>query len=89
VGKIACHAIFQSCAHNFSARANIQNKLLCPNHHLDVPEVLTKRFIKGTNIGSNNSHPSLDFGDGVLMPKLAKKSEFDVTANVRWRKMEM
>jgi hypothetical protein len=32
-----------------------------------------KQFSKGTNIGSNNLHPSLDFGDGVLMPKLAKK----------------
>ncbi len=61
--------------HNFSAGANIQNKLLRPDHHLDVPEVWTKQFSKGTNIGSNNLHPSLDFGDGVLMPKLAKKSE--------------
>jgi hypothetical protein len=25
-------------------------------------------------------HPSFDFGDGMLMPKLAKKSEFDVPA---------
>jgi hypothetical protein len=74
--------------HNFSAEANIQNKLLRPNHHLDVPEVLIKRFIKGTNIGSNNLHPSLDFGDGVLMPKLAKKSEFGSPAKVEWTKME-
>ena len=74
--------------HNFSAEANIRNKLLRPNHHLDVPEVFIKRFIKGTNIGSNNLHPSLDFGDGVLMPKLAKKSESDVIANIGWKKMK-
>jgi hypothetical protein len=74
--------------HNFSARANIQNRLLHPDHHLDVPEVLTKQFIKGTNIYSNNLHPSLDFGDGVLMPKLAKKSEFGGPANVGWTKIE-
>jgi hypothetical protein len=75
--------------HNFSAGANIQNKSLHPNHHLDVPEVLAKQFIKGINIDSNNLHPSLDFGDGVLMLKLAKKSEFNVVpANVIWTKME-
>jgi hypothetical protein len=34
-------------------------------------------------------HPSLDFGDGMLMPKLAKNIEFDVPANVGWTKMEM
>jgi hypothetical protein len=51
----------------------IQNELLCPDHHLDVPEVWMKQFSKGTNIGSNNLHPSLDFGDSVLMPKLAKR----------------
>jgi hypothetical protein len=70
--------------HDFSAGANIQNKLLCPDHYLDVPEVLTKQFIKGTNIGSNNLHPSLDFGDSVLMPKLAKKSEFGVGVLQKW-----
>ncbi len=74
--------------HDFSARANIQNKSFHPDHHLHVPEVLAKQFIKETNIGSNNLHPSLDFGDGVLMPKLAKMSEFDVPANVGWMKME-
>ncbi len=52
-----------------SQPGTIYNKLLCPDHHLDVPEVWTKQFIKGTNIGSNNLHPSLDFGDDVLMPK--------------------
>ncbi len=60
--------------HNFLAGDNIQNKLLRPNHHPDVPEVWMKQFCKGTNIGSNNLHPSLDFGDGALMPKVAKKS---------------
>jgi hypothetical protein len=40
-----------------------------------------KRFSKGTSIGSNNLHTSLDFGDGILMPKLARKSEFDVPVN--------
>jgi hypothetical protein len=49
--------------------------------------LLMKLLIKGTNIGSNNLHPSLDFSDGVLMPKLAKKSEFDAPANVGWTKM--
>jgi hypothetical protein len=71
-----------------SQLGTIQNKLLCPDHHLDVPEVWTAQCIKGTNIGSNNLHPSLGFGDGVLMPKLAKKSEFGCPANVRWTKME-
>jgi hypothetical protein len=74
--------------HDFSAGANIQNKSLRPDHHLDVPEVSMKQFIKGTNIGSNNLHLSLDLGDGVLMPKLAKKSEFNVPANVGWTKLE-
>jgi hypothetical protein len=87
VGKIARRAIFGACVHNLSAGDNIQNKLLRPHHHLDVPEVWTKQFIKGTNIGSNNLHP-LDFGDGVLMPKLAKKGEFGGPANVGWTKME-
>ena len=50
------------------------HRILCPNHHMDVPEVWTKRLSKGINIGLNNLHPSLDLGDGVLMPKLAKKS---------------
>ncbi len=67
--------------HNFSAGANIQNKLLCPDHHLDAPEIWMKRFSKITNNGSNNLHPSLGFGDSVLMPKLAKKSEFDAPVN--------
>jgi hypothetical protein len=75
--------------HDSLAGDNIQNKLLCPDHHLDVPEVLTKQFCKGNNIGSNNLHPSLDFGDGVLMPKMAKKSEFGGPANVGWMKMGM
>ncbi len=75
--------------HDFSARDNIQNKLLFPDHHLDIPEVRTKQFFKGTNIGSNNLHASLDFGDGVWMPKVAKKSEFGGPANVGWMKMEM
>jgi hypothetical protein len=43
---------------------------------------------QGHNIGSNDLHPSLDFGDGMLMPKLAKQSEFGGPANVRWTKME-
>jgi hypothetical protein len=68
--------------HNFSAGANIQNESLRPDHHLDVPEVWTKEYNKGTNIGSNNLHPSLDFDDGVLMLKLAKKNEFDIPVNV-------
>jgi hypothetical protein len=68
--------------HDFFALDNIENKLLCPDHHLDVPEVWTKQFCKRTNIGSNNLHSSLDFGDGVLMPKVAKKSEFGGPANV-------
>jgi hypothetical protein len=59
--------------HDFSARANIQNKLLHPDHHLDVPEVWTKQLSKGTNIGFNNLHPPLDFGDSVLMPKQEKR----------------
>ncbi len=75
--------------HDFSAGDNIQNKLLCLDHHLDVPEVWTKRFCKGTNIGSNNLHVSLDFDDGMLMPKVAKKSEFGSPANVGWTKMEI
>jgi hypothetical protein len=50
-----------------------QKSHLCSDHHLDVPEVWTKPFCKGTNIGSNNLHPSFDFGDGVLMLKVAKK----------------
>jgi hypothetical protein len=64
--------------HDSSAGDNIQNKSLQPDHHLDVPipKVWTKRFCKGNNIGSNNLHASLDFGDGVLMPKVEKKSEF-------------
>jgi hypothetical protein len=33
-------------------------------------------------------HASLDFGDGVLMPKVAKKSEFGGLANVGRTKME-
>jgi hypothetical protein len=80
VGKIALRAIFGACVHNFSAGDNIQNKLLCPDHHLDVPEVWTKRFIKETNIGFNNLHPSLDFGDGMC--------EFGGPANVGWTKMD-
>jgi hypothetical protein len=88
VWKTACRAIFGSCVHNFSARANIQNKLLHPDYHLVFQEVWTKQFSKGTNIGFNNLHSSLDFGDSVLMPKLAKKSEFDVPANIGWMKME-
>jgi hypothetical protein len=36
---------------------------------LGVPEVLTKQFIKGSNIGSNNLHSSLDFGDGLFGKK--------------------
>jgi hypothetical protein len=59
--------------HNFSAGEILQNKLLHLDHHLDIPEVRMKQFCKGTNIGSNNFHASLDFGDGVLMPKMAKK----------------
>jgi hypothetical protein len=47
-----------------------------------------KRFIKRSNIGSNNLHPSLDFGVGMLMPKQAKKSEFGDSVNVGWTKME-
>ena len=74
--------------HDFSAGNNIQHKSLHPDHHLDVPEVWTKQFCKGTNIGSNNLHASLDFGDGVLMPKVAKKSEFGGPVNVEWTKME-
>jgi hypothetical protein len=74
--------------HNFSAGDSIQNKLLCPDHHLDIPGIWTKQFLKGTNIGYNNLHASLDFGDGVLMPKVAKKSEFSGPANVGWLKME-
>ncbi len=74
--------------HNFSAGDNIQNKSLHPDHHLDVPEVWMKQFSKETNIGSNNLHPSLDFGDGMLMPKLTKKSEFGGPAKVGWTKME-
>jgi hypothetical protein len=74
--------------HDFLAGDNIQNKLLHPDHHLHVPEVWTKPFPKGTNIGSNNVHPSLDFGNGVLMPKVAKKSEFGSPANIGWTKME-
>jgi hypothetical protein len=79
--KYACRANFGACVHNFSIRDNILNKLLCLDHHLDVPEVWTKGFCKGTNIGSNNLHTYLDFGDGVLLPKVAKK--------VGWTKMEM
>ncbi len=74
--------------HNFLAKEDIQNKLLCPDHHLDVPEVWTKQLCKGSNISSNNLHPSLDFGDGVMMPKVAKKSEFGGAANIGWTKME-
>jgi hypothetical protein len=62
--------------HNYFAGDNIQNKSLHPDPHLDVPEVWTNQICKGTNISSNNLHPYLDFGDGVLMPKRAKKSEF-------------
>jgi hypothetical protein len=68
------------CAQFLSQGQHI-NKLPCANHHLDVPEVWMKQFSKGTNIGSNNLHPSLDFGDGTLMPILAKTSEFKVPAN--------
>jgi hypothetical protein len=77
--------------HKFSARANIQNKLLCPHHYLDVPEDWTKQFSKRTNIGSNNLHPSLDFGVGVLMPKLAKRVSLmflQTKLNKRLMKME-
>jgi hypothetical protein len=75
--------------HVFSAGANIQNKLLCPNHHLHIPEVLTKRFIKGTNIGSNNLHPSLDLEQGVLMPKWQKRVSLVVLRMLdgqRWKR---
>jgi hypothetical protein len=75
------------CA-RFLSRGQYKKQIACPDHHLDVPEVWTKQFSKGTNIGSNNLHPSLDFGDGVLMPKLAKKNEFDIPENVGWTKME-
>ncbi len=88
MGEIAHCAIFGASVHNFSARNNIQNKELHSDHHLDVPEVWMKQFIKRTNICSNNLHPSLNFGDGILMPKLAKKSEFGGPANVGWTKME-
>jgi hypothetical protein len=74
--------------HNFSAGDNVQNKLLCPDHHLDVPEIWTTRFCKGTNICSNHLHASLDFGQSMLMPKVAKNSEFGSPADVGWTKME-
>jgi hypothetical protein len=41
-----------------------------------------KQFSNGINIGSDDLHPSLDFGDGVLMPELVKNSEFNVPASV-------
>ena len=91
VWKITRRAIFGACVHDSSAGDNIQNKSLQPDHHLDVPipKVWTKQFCKGNNIGSNNLHASLDFGDGGLMPKVAKMSEFGGPAKLdgrRWKR---
>jgi hypothetical protein len=72
------------CA-QFLSRGQYTTQIASSQPPSDVPKVLMKQFIKGTNVGSNNLHPSLDFDDGVLMPKLAKKSEFDLDGQ-RWKR---
>jgi hypothetical protein len=50
---------------------------LHPNFNHSVPKVRTKRFDRGANNGSKTSQPTADLGNMMLMPKLAKRREFD------------
>ena len=57
--------------------ANLIKKPLRPNLNHSIPEVGTKRFNNGTNNGPKATHTSVDLGCMFLLPKLAKRREFD------------
>ncbi len=57
--------------------ADLIKKPLCPNLNHSIPEVGTKRFHKGTNNVPKATHASADLGNMLLLPKLAKRREFD------------
>ena len=59
------------------AGTDLIKKPLCPNLNHSIPEVGTKRFHKGTNNGPKATHALADLGNMLLMPKLAKRREFD------------
>ena len=61
----------------YSVGASLIKKLLCPNLNHSILEVRTKRFNRGTNNGPKATHTSADLGNMLLLPKLAKRREFD------------
>ena len=61
----------------YLAGADLIKKPLRPNLNHSIPEVGTKRFHKGTNNSPKATHASADLGKMLLLPKLAKRREFD------------
>ncbi len=57
---------------------NLINKLLRPDLNHSIPEVEMKQFNRGTNKnGPKATHTLADLGNMLLLPKLAKRREFD------------
>jgi hypothetical protein len=61
----------------YSAGADLIKKPLRPNLNHSISEVGTKQFHKGTNSGPKATHTLADLGNMLLLPKLAKRREFD------------
>jgi hypothetical protein len=62
----------------YSAGADLIKKPLHPNLNHSIPEVGTKQFHKGTNNSPKASHALTDLGNMLMLPKLAKRREFDL-----------
>jgi hypothetical protein len=76
-GFCLCCSIFQAPCDLFLGRGRSKKKPLCSNLNHSIPKVGTKQFDRGTNIGSKTSHASADWGNMMLLPKLAKQREFN------------
>jgi hypothetical protein len=61
----------------YLAVAYLKKKLLRHNLNHGIPKVGMKRFDKGTNNGSKTPHALANWGNIMLLQKLAKQREFD------------
>ena len=61
----------------YSVGVNLIKKPLRPNLNHSIPEVGTKGFHKGTNNDPKATQVLVDLGNMLLLPRLAKRREFD------------